>query len=62
MEGVTAKQKSLNYLFQCMFELMGILLPRSFQEYREEYTEIGAASRQTAFSAFPPLVDGRNTV
>lgn len=45
-----------------MFELMGIPLPKSVQEYKEGYTEICAWSTQTTFSVFPPPGDGRNTV
>lgn len=41
---------------------MGIQLPRSFQGYKEEYTEICAWSTRTTFSVFPPPGDERNTV
>lgn len=44
-----------------MFALMGIQLPRSFQVCMEERTGNDALSKQTAFSVFPPLADGRNT-
>lgn len=60
--GLTKKYEWLNYLFQCMSASMGIQLPRSFQAYKEVYTEICAWNMQTAFSVFPPLGDGRNTV
>lgn len=41
---------------------MGIQLPRNFQEYKEEYTEICVWNMQTTSSVFPPLGDERNTV
>lgn len=45
-----------------MFVLMGIQLPKSFQEYKEECKENDALSMQTASSVFLPLEDERNTV
>lgn len=58
----TLKEKLLGHLFQCTSALMEIQLPRSFQEYKEEYTEICVANMQTTFSVFPPLGDEHNTV
>lgn len=51
----------LNYLCRCMFVLMEIQLPRSFQEYKEGCKESGAWSKQKASSVSPPLGGGHST-